>query len=542
MRTHQPLKICIILDSRLVNTASFELINWFQQNLHLSVKYILLPANKNFESSTQSYFSYLFFKIARALWSVIKSIESAHYQKIHSDNSQHLIELTNENCLLNLSEYSNFQQTSEAFNALNIDLKDIDLMVALTLNPYCNILKKFSKRGLISFANFDSQKKPCNPIGFDEVLFQQGKTGFSILRFLDGEEGADVLFKGAFPTHNYFLANHFNILRRRNYYIKKHIASILDVNYLEHKMVERIYSLPIYITTPGLLRQSLYIYRLIRKRITSLKNKILGKELFWRVGFFHSDWTTFKMGDASIIENPQHCYLADPFVIRENNKNYCFAEEYSMKSFKGAIVAYELNDHAAKRIGYAINESFHMSFPYLFRYQEKIFMIPETSENNDIRIYESEEFPVQWKLNQVLMKDIFAVDSMIFEHDNKWWLFTNINPDGGPEACSELYIFSANDPLSGQWDPHILNPVIVNSDKARNGGILFKDGKTYRVSQRQNFGMYGAEFAVNEIITLNKSEFFESEVSHVKPDFFSNAVATHHCHSNGDITVFDFLT
>jgi len=131
---------------------------------------------------------------------------------------------------------------------------------------------------------------------------------------------------------------------------------------------------------------------------------------------------------------------------------------------------------------------------------------------------------------------------MIFEHDNKWWLFTNINPDGGPEACSELYIFSANDPLSGQWDPHILNPVIVNSDKARNGGILFKDGKTYRVSQRQNFGMYGAEFAVNEIITLNKSEFFESEVSHVKPDFFSNAVATHHCHSNGDITVFDFLT
>ena len=139
-------------------------------------------------------------------------------------------------------------------------------------------------------ANFELKKKLLETTmqHIDEVLqlCQQGKTGFSILRFLDGEEGADVLFKGAFPTHNYFLANHFNILRRRNYYIKKHIASILDVNYLEHKMVERIYSLPIYITTPGLLRQSLYIYRLIRKRITSLKNKILGKELFWRVGFF----------------------------------------------------------------------------------------------------------------------------------------------------------------------------------------------------------------------------------------------------------------
>ena len=83
-------------------------------------------------------------------------------------------------------------------------------MIALTLNPYCEILKKFPRLGLISFGNFDSKKSPCNPIGFDEVFCQQGKTGFSILRFLDEEDGADVLFRGAFPTHNYFLANHFN--------------------------------------------------------------------------------------------------------------------------------------------------------------------------------------------------------------------------------------------------------------------------------------------------------------------------------------------
>ena len=53
--------------------------------------------------------------------------------------------------------------------------------------------------------------------------------------------------------------------------------------------------------------------------------------------------------------------------------------------------------------------------------------------------------------------------------------------------------------------------------------------------------MYGAEFAVNEIIVLNDSDFFEKEVFQVKPDFFSNAAATHHFHSNGNITAFDFL-
>ena len=75
-------------------------------------------------------------------------------------------------------------------------------------------------------------------------------------------------------------------------------------------------------------------------------------------------------------------------------------------------------------------------------------MVPETSENNDIRIYESLEFPNRWKLNQVVMTDVFVVDSMIFRQKNKWWLFTNINPDGASDACSELYIFSSDDPLS----------------------------------------------------------------------------------------------
>ena len=334
MKTFQPLKICIILDSNLVNTPSFELINWFQQNQNLSVKYILLPTEKNIESSPQSFFSHLNSKIIRATWNVIKSIESLHYEKAHSDNLEHLIELNNENCLLNMSQYSDFHEIVESLDTPNTGLNDIDLMVALTLNPYCNILKKFSRLGLISFSNFNAQKKPCNPMGFDEVFFQQGKTGFTILRYLDEEDGADVLFKGAFPTHNYFLANHFYILRRRNYYIKKYITSILDVNYLENNVAERIYSLPISIATPGLLMQSIYIYKLIGKRITSLKNKILGKEIVWRVGFFHSDWTAFKMSDANIIENPEHCYLADPFVITENNKNYCLAEEFDLKSSK----------------------------------------------------------------------------------------------------------------------------------------------------------------------------------------------------------------
>ena len=123
----------MVLDSTLVNTASFELINWLQKNLNLSVKYILLPTNKNIEFSIKSFFSYFYLKITRAVWRAIQLIESFHYQKSHSDNSQHLIELTDENCLLNMSQHSYFQRTFKEFNSDNLNLNDIDLMVALNL-------------------------------------------------------------------------------------------------------------------------------------------------------------------------------------------------------------------------------------------------------------------------------------------------------------------------------------------------------------------------------------------------------------------------
>ena len=126
MKIHQPLKICIILDSKLVNTASFELINWFHQNLNLSVKYILLPANRNIELSGRSFFSLFYLRITKAVWGTIKFIENFHYQKSYSDNEQHLIELTNENCLLNMDQYSDFPRTFEAFNAVHYPNKIFD--------------------------------------------------------------------------------------------------------------------------------------------------------------------------------------------------------------------------------------------------------------------------------------------------------------------------------------------------------------------------------------------------------------------------------
>ena len=94
-------------------------------------------------------------------------------------------------------------------------------------------------------------------------------------------------------------------------------------------------------------------------------------------------------------------------------------------------------------------------------------MIPETKGINEIRLYKCEKFPLGWKFHSTIKKDILAVDSMIFEHENLWWLFTNFShTKNSPESELNLF-FSKNGPLTNEWQEHKLNPVVVNSFSAR---------------------------------------------------------------------------
>lgn len=543
MEAEKKSKISIILEYTYVSKPIFELVNSLIENPELDINFILVPSNRKIYHSNLSYFQKFYNTLNYAAWDVIKYLESIYFKRHHKDYSKYYINLGEQDDVLDLQK--NFKAVKVFSSAIDEILEDlnIDLMIALNMHPYCLTLKKFSKLGLIFFGDYNSENRLCGPLGFNEVYKEISKTGFSILRIQKNLDKFEKLFKGAFPTHNYFLANHLNIVKRRNFYLKKYIFLILSKALLEDEIeTTSAKDFGNFYLPPNIFKQSFYIFKSIRRRFASLRNNILNKEKFWKVGYTFSDWNNFRDKQIHVLENPTNSYLADPFVINVENKNYCLAEEYNFNSGKGIIVAYEIEGKNSKRIGKVIEEPFHMSFPFLFQFQERIFMLPETSENNDIRIYESVKFPNVWKLNQVVMKDVSAADSMIFNFQNKWWLLSNINPEQGPDKCSELCIYSSDDPLSGQWEPHQQNPVIVNSDKARNGGILFRDNKIYRVSQKQTFGRYGGEFTINEIIKLSKMEFLEKEIIHVKPNFIKKGLATHHCNSNNNITVFDFIT
>ncbi len=400
---------------------------------------------------------------------------------------------------------------------------------------------KSARFGIISLHHTDNRINRGGPAAFWEVYKRLDSTGFTIQQLTEEPGGGNVLFRGRLPTKGYWLLNQAAVCAKSNFYLKKILSDIAATRELSVRRDSYPYFSP-QSNSPGSRVLFFYLLRVILNSINERVNGRFWKKYErWGVAFSHCDWRDLVMWRGIKIRNPPNHFLADPFVVRYENSDYCFVEDLDYSIGRGYISVYKLLEESSERIGEVIVEPFHMSYPYVFEYQSKYYMCPEASESGEIRLYECVEFPLKWKLKKILMTNVSAVDPTIFERDGIWWLFTNIDSIKVGDHCSELSIFYADDPLTDRWTAHPKNPIFVDSLKARNGGILFDGDLIFRVSQRQGFDQYGAGSGINRITHLSKTDYQEEAVFAVERNFFKNLIGTHHIHSNGKITVFDYL-
>ena len=168
-------------------------------------------------------------------------------------------------------------------------------------------------------------------------------------------------------------------------------------------------------------------------------------------------------------------------------------------------------------------------------------MIPETSENRTIELYECEQFPYKWKFRRNLAEHITAVDSTILHHNNKWWVFTNIEEHPGAMSLDELFIFYTDDIINGTLQPHPLNPVVSDVRSARPAGRIFPvNGKLMRPSQICA-PYYGWGTSINEITELSETSYEEKPVTTIKPDLTQRIAGVHTISIANDLAVIDAL-
>ncbi|GMN52808.1 hypothetical protein TIFTF001_021950 [Ficus carica] len=165
-----------------------------------------------------------------------------------------------------------------------------------------------------------------------------------------------------------------------------------------------------------------------------------------------------------------------------------------------------------QQLGIALDEEWHLSYPYVFEDHDNIYMMPESSEKGELRLYQAVKFPLQWTLKKVILKKPL-VDSFIIKHNEMYWLFGSDHSGFGTKKNGQLEIWYSST-LLGPWKQHKKNP-IYNTDKsfgARNGGRPFiYDGHLYRVGQDCG-ETYGKRVRVFRVEVLTKDEYKEVEV------------------------------
>jgi hypothetical protein len=234
------------------------------------------------------------------------------------------------------------------------------------------------------------------------------------------------------------------------------------------------------------------------------KSRMSKRKGNWSVAYSKFDNFKKSLWRYTEIPNNKHSFFADPFVITYNNSTIMFVEEFDTLAKKGMISAIDITGETPKAIGPVLEESFHLSFPFVFNYEQKVYMIPESSRAHQIRLYESTLFPIKWKLVKVIMDNINAADSMVLKHNNRWFLFTNICSAGLGDFNSELHIYYADSIFSDHWSPiGSGNPVIFDSLRARNAGLIFNDDKIYRINQIHGKNHYGKSIGINRVHDLN---------------------------------------
>jgi hypothetical protein len=232
----------------------------------------------------------------------------------------------------------------------------------------------------------------------------------------------------------------------------------------------------------------------------------------WSVGIFTEDKNyqvqsplshlvkVFDARKARLTKKHVHTY-ADPFLFVHENFLYLFIEVQEIGG-KGYINTWRTNNlQEWSDLGCILRKKIHLSYPFVFQDERtgKIYLLPESSEERKIILYEFESFPGKLVPRNIIMDGNFA-DSNLVYHEGTYYL-SSLDQD-----INQNRLFYS-DLLYGPWQEHPSSPVTTRYP--RNGGGFFKIGnQLYRVAQNTSI-RYGGGIVIFEISSLSKATYTE---------------------------------
>lgn len=240
---------------------------------------------------------------------------------------------------------------------------------------------------------------------------------------------------------------------------------------------------------------------MIMRIIDKIKKAFIGGE--WYVAY-----RTAEEEKWIIAKAPEGQWCADPFVFEDGDDHYVFVEQYRKDKDKGCIGYFKFIDGIPINQGIIIENTYHMSYPDVFKYKEKYYMIPESSANNTVDLYVADSFPNKWHKEKTLITGGKYVDSTVYQDDDGVFLISYTMTKG-----YDVHVFSLD--MDKKELREISHKHYV-SNVARPGGRLFiQGGKLIRPAQDCS-RKYGEALILYEVGSLNHNgEFIEHEVRRI---------------------------
>ena len=205
-------------------------------------------------------------------------------------------------------------------------------------------------------------------------------------------------------------------------------------------------------------------------------------------------------------------FVADPFLWSDGQEKWhMFFEVYNEDRDPDAAIGHatstDLLDWEYNQIVLEID--LHVSFPYVFKWNEEYYMLPERVDNKAV-LFKAKHFPNDWEQVSVPV-DHHSVtnDAVIFRWGGKWWIAVNSTFEG-----ENLYLYHSEELEASDWVPHQLNP--VHSDRpaaTRPAGrpIVLDDSILFFYQDCST--IYGKSVSQYHITELTESSFGDEEIS-----------------------------
>lgn len=210
---------------------------------------------------------------------------------------------------------------------------------------------------------------------------------------------------------------------------------------------------------------------------------------------------------AQVNDLPNVDTLAHPFMVVENSRYYMFfTAKYHKTDASGIGLAESSNGRDWHYKHLVIHEAFTLSYPYVFKWQNDYYMIPEAHTETFVRLYKATSFPDKWVYQKDLLTGDHFIQPTLVHYRNMWWMFVC------GKGNATLRLFYASD-FRGPWTEHPKSPIIKNDlHTARTAGRPFVlAGKLYRLGM-DCLPVYGYQVHAFEVTDITTSTYAEKMI------------------------------